>query len=78
MSQVVPIYFTKAIPNDTISVRSDMNKAFRKKLAKAFISIGKSKEGKKLIESIYSHEGYDYTKDSGFNIVRKYDKIAGE
>lgn len=78
MSQVVPIYFTKAIPNDTISVRSDMNKAFRKKLAKAFISIGKSKEGKKLIESIYSHEGYDYTKDSDFNIVRKYDKIAGE
>lgn len=78
MSQVVPIYFTKAIPNDTISVRSDMNKAFKKKLAKAFIAVGKSKEGKKLIESIYSHEGYDYTSDSAFNIVRKYDKIAGE
>lgn len=76
MSQVVPIYFTKAIPNDTISVRSDMSPKFRKKLAKAFIAIGKSKAGKKVIESVYSHEGYAYAKDSDFNIVRKYDKIA--
>ena len=40
MDQVVPIYFTKPIPNDTISVRSDMSKSFRKKLAKAFIAVG--------------------------------------
>lgn len=78
MNKVVPIYFTKPIPNDTISVRPDMSKSFQKKLAKAFIAVGKSKEGKKLIESIYSHEGYDYAKDSDFNIVRKYDKIAEE
>ncbi|MBP2057447.1 phosphonate transport system substrate-binding protein [Lactobacillus colini] len=76
MNKVVPIYFTKPIPNDTISVRPDMSKSFQKKLAKAFIAIGKSKDGKKLIESIYSHEGYDYAKDSDFNIVREYDKIA--
>lgn len=76
MSQVVPIYFTKPIPNDTISVRPDMSKAFKKKLAKAFIAVGKSPEGKKVIESVYSHEGYDYTKDSDFNVIRKYDKIV--
>ena len=76
MSQVVPIYFTKPIPNDTISVIPSMSKSFRKKLAKAFISVGKSKEGKKIIESVYSHEGYDYAKDSDFNIIRKYDKIV--
>lgn len=76
MSQVVPIYFTKPIPNDTISVRPDMSKAFQKKLAKAFIAVGKSPEGKKVIESVYSHEGYDYAKDSDFNVIRKYDKIA--
>lgn len=78
MKEVVPIYFTKPIPNDTISVRSDMSPAFRKKLAKAFIAIGKSKDGKKLIESVYSHEGYIHAKDSDFNIVRHYDKIVGE
>lgn len=76
MSQVVPIYFTKPIPNDTISVIPSMSKSFRKKLAKAFIAVGKSKEGKKVIESIYSHEGYAYAKDSDFNIIRKYDKIV--
>lgn len=75
MSQVVPIYFTKPIPNDTISVVPTMSKAFRKKLAKAFIDIGKSKKGKKVIESIYTHEGYVTTKDSDFNVVRKYEKI---
>ncbi|CCI81403.1 phosphate/phosphite/phosphonate ABC transporter substrate-binding protein [Lactobacillus hominis] len=75
MKKVVPIYFTKPIPNDTVSVRSDMSKAFQKKLAKAFIEVGESKKGKKLIESIYSHEGYVRSNDSKFAIVRKYDKI---
>ena len=78
MDQVVPIYFTKPIPNDTISVRSDMSKSFQKKLAKAFIEVGESKEGKKIIESIYSHEGYTKSKDSNFDIVRKYDKIIAK
>ena len=76
MSQVVPIYFTRPIPNDTISVIPSMSKSFRKKLAKAFIAVGKSKEGKIVIESVYSHEGYAYAKDSDFNVIRKYDKIV--
>lgn len=76
MKQVVPIYFTRPIPNDTISVRPDMSKKFQKKLARAFIAVGKSKSGRKVIESVYSHEGYTYAKDSDFNIVRKYDKIV--
>ena len=75
MSQVVPIYFTKPIPNDTISVVPSMSKSFRKKLANAFIDIGKSKKGRKIIESIYTHEGYVASKDSDFNVVRKYEKI---
>lgn len=75
MQEVVPIYFTKPIPNDTISVIPNMSKPFRRKLAKAFIAVGKSKAGKKVIESVYGHEGYAYAKDSDFNIVRKYDKV---
>ena len=75
MKQVVPIYFTKPIPNDTISVVPSMPKSFRKKLANAFIDIGKSKKGKKIIESIYTHEGYVNSKDSDFNTVRKYEEI---
>ena len=75
-SQVVPIYYTRPVPNDTISVVPSMSKAFREKLAKAFIAIGKSKEGKKVIESVYDQEGYIRAKDSDYNIVRKYQKIA--
>lgn len=76
MKDVVPIYFTKYIPNDTISVRSDMNSKFRKKLAKAFKNIAKSPKGKKILESIYSHYGYTDSKDSNFNVVREYEKVA--
>ena len=78
MNKVVPIYFTHDIPNDTISVRSDMSKAFRKKLAKAFIDIAHTKEGHKVIEQVYTHQGYAYTKDSDFDVIRRYQKIAGQ
>lgn len=78
MKKVVPIYFTHEIPNDTISVRSDMSPKFRKKLAKAFISIARTKKGKKVIEQVYTHEGYAYAKDSDFNTIRRYQKIINK
>ncbi|HCY8803330.1 TPA: phosphate/phosphite/phosphonate ABC transporter substrate-binding protein [Staphylococcus aureus] len=67
---------TQAIPNDTISVRPDMDKDFQEKLKKAFIDIAKSKEGHKIISEFYSHEGYTETKDSNFDIVREYEKLV--
>lgn len=77
MSQVVPIYFTKArIPNDTVSVIPNMSKKFQKKLARAFIDISKTKKGHALIEKVYAHEGYVPAKDSDFDTVRKYEKIV--
>jgi phosphonate transport system substrate-binding protein len=78
MKQVVPIYFTRPIPNDTISVRSDMSPKFRKKLAKAFIDIAHTKKGKKVIERVYTHEGYAHAKDSDFNVIRRYQKIVNK
>ncbi|WEV36877.1 phosphate/phosphite/phosphonate ABC transporter substrate-binding protein [Lactobacillus sp. ESL0677] len=76
MSKVVPIYFTKRIPNDTISVIPSLPKSFQEKLSKAFIAISKSKEGKKIIESVYNHEGYAPAKDSDYDIIRQYNKIV--
>lgn len=76
MSKVVPIYTTKAIPNDTITVRGDMSPKWQKKVAKAFKDVAKTKKGHKIISSVYTHEGYVDSKDSNFNIIRKYDKIA--
>ncbi|WP_240402265.1 phosphate/phosphite/phosphonate ABC transporter substrate-binding protein [Lactobacillus jensenii] len=74
MKDVVPIYFTKWIPNDTISVRSDMSQAYRTKLKKAFKNLMKTEKGKKIMSSIYSHMGYKDSKDSNFDVIRDYDK----
>lgn len=64
---------TEPIPNDTISVRPDMDKKFQeklKKLSKKSLNL----KGHKIISEVYSHEGYTDTKDSNFDIVRKYEK----
>ncbi|KRK92092.1 phosphate phosphonate ABC transporter periplasmic protein [Levilactobacillus koreensis JCM 16448] len=74
MSQVVPIYTTAKIPNDTITVRGDMSAKWQKKIAEAFKAIAKTKKGHAIISSVYSHEGYVDAKDSTFNIIRDYDK----
>ncbi|WP_019007188.1 phosphate/phosphite/phosphonate ABC transporter substrate-binding protein [Cohnella laeviribosi] len=66
--------FTEPIPNDTISVRSDMDPGFIEKLKAAFIDIGKDEEGGKIIYDIYSHRGYVESNDSIFDIVREYNK----
>ncbi len=74
MKDVVPIYFTKWIPNDTISVRSDMSQTYRTKLKKAFKNLMKTEKGKKIMSSIYSHMGYKDSKDSNFDVIRDYEK----
>ncbi|UTI87829.1 phosphate/phosphite/phosphonate ABC transporter substrate-binding protein [Mammaliicoccus sciuri] len=68
------VELTEDIPNDTISVRSDMDDKFRDKLKKAFKDIAKTKEGHKIVSEVYSHEGYVDSKDSEFDIVREYGK----
>ena len=78
MKKVIPIYFTKAIPNDTITVRGDMSKEWKEKIQQAFINIGKTKEGKKIISSLYTHEGYVKTSDKEFDTVREYAKKVGQ
>lgn len=78
MDEVEPMYFTEPIPNDTISVRSDMSEEWDKKIQDAFIAIGKDEEGKQIISDIYSHEGYIVSKDSNFDIVREYAEQVGQ
>ncbi|MNP56661.1 ABC transporter, phosphonate, periplasmic substrate-binding protein [compost metagenome] len=71
--------YTEKIPNDTISVRSDMSQEWIEKLQNAFIEIGKDEEGHKIISEIYTHEGYVKSEDSIFDIVREYgEKVKTE
>lgn len=71
--------FTEPIPNDTVSVRTDMNAEWSEKIAGAFIDIGKDEAGRAIIQEIYSHEGYVKSEDSTFDIVREYgEKVKTE
>jgi phosphonate transport system substrate-binding protein len=63
--------FTNKVPNDTISVRSDMDPKWRKTIQDAFISIGSNPEGKKIIHEVFGHEGYTFSEDNKFEIVRE-------
>ncbi|BGE81545.1 phosphate/phosphite/phosphonate ABC transporter substrate-binding protein [Staphylococcus petrasii] len=72
------IYHTKKIPNDTISVRSDMSDKWKDKISTAFINISKTSKGKKVINDIYGHQGYEKAKDSDFDTVREYRKMVEE
>lgn len=69
--------FSDKIPNDTISVRSDMDQEWRKKISDAFIAIGNDPEGQKIIFDVYSHKGYVPGKDENFNVVRDMNKQLG-
>ncbi|GAA0136371.1 phosphate/phosphite/phosphonate ABC transporter substrate-binding protein [Paenibacillus sp. YSY-4.3] len=71
--------FTEPIPNDTVSIRTDMNAEWSEKIANAFIDIGKDEAGRAIIQEIYSHEGYVTSEDSTFDIVREYgEKVKTE
>ncbi|MFC0330058.1 phosphate/phosphite/phosphonate ABC transporter substrate-binding protein [Paenibacillus sepulcri] len=71
--------FTEPIPNDTVTVRSDMNADWTAKIQQAFIDIGTDPEGHNIIKEIYTHEGYVKSDDSVFEIVRQYgEKVKTE
>nr|WP_059104538.1 phosphate/phosphite/phosphonate ABC transporter substrate-binding protein [Shouchella shacheensis] len=65
---------TEFIPNDTISVRSDMDPEWMEKIQQAFITIGESEEGREIIYDVYTHQGYVESDDSNFDIVRDYEE----
>jgi len=67
-----------AIYNDTISVSKNspiMDDALKSALQQAFMNIGKSEEGKKVI-AIYSHEGYQLAKNSDYDNERKAQELV--
>ncbi|MFT8470848.1 phosphate/phosphite/phosphonate ABC transporter substrate-binding protein [Oenococcus sp.] len=68
---------TMKIPNDTITVRKTLSASLDKKISKAFMQIVKTKKGKKLVENLYGIAGFERSKNSNFNVVRKaYNSIT--
>jgi phosphonate transport system substrate-binding protein len=77
-TQTRALGFSEKIPNDTISVRPDMDVDWKKKIQQAFIDIGKDPEGQKIISDVYSHKGYVVSEDTTFDIVRTVSKEIGQ
>ena len=64
------------IPNNAIVVRVDMADKWKKSIRQAFITVGESVEGRKLIRSLFEHEGYVPADDSDFDGMRDAMEIA--
>lgn len=67
---------TDGIYNDTISVTKDaeMTPELKQAIQQAFINIGKTEEGQKII-SIYSHKGYEIGNPSDYEAERQAQEL---
>ncbi|MFD0618726.1 phosphate/phosphite/phosphonate ABC transporter substrate-binding protein [Paenibacillus sp. GCM10027629] len=72
------LHYTAKIPNDTVSVRNDMDQSWRDKISQAFIDITNDTDGAKIIKEIYTHVGYVKGDDKNFDSVREYAKAVGQ
>lgn len=70
------VYLTQPIPNDTISVRPDLDAELKNKIIQAFLDLSNDPAAVSIVRDIYTHEGYVKTDDSKFNIVRDYEKAV--
>ncbi|KAF9119544.1 hypothetical protein BGX30_003774, partial [Mortierella sp. GBA39] len=72
------LHYTAKIPNDTVSVRNDMDQSWRDKISQAFIDITNDAEGAQIIKDIYTHVGYAKGDDKNFDPVREYAEAVGQ
>ena len=66
------------ISNEPFAVRSDLDKKLVKKIVSAFLKLGESEEGRKILETLYPGtglEGYAEAKDSDYDIVREMERL---
>lgn len=73
------LLYTAPIPNDAVVVRSDMDDAWKQRIAQALIDV--SATGGEAHFSVYlllSHLGYQAVSDAAFETVREYTKGNGK
>lgn len=77
MSDTRILAFSDEIPNDTISVRSDMDLTWKKKIQDAFITVGQDPWGQQVINNAFAHKGYIASEDKNFDNFRDVKKLMG-
>ncbi|CAM3358336.1 phosphate/phosphite/phosphonate ABC transporter substrate-binding protein [Hydrogenibacillus schlegelii] len=70
--------YTDPIPNDTVSVRTNLPNEWKDKIKQAFLDIAQDEKGKQVIRDIYNHEGYAPAQDSDFDVVREADRLLNQ
>jgi phosphonate transport system substrate-binding protein len=69
---------TPPISNEPFAVRPDLDKKLVEKISKAFLKLGQSPEGGKILEALYPGtglEGYAKAKDSDYDAVREMERL---
>lgn len=69
--KVVVIGKTEEIPNDTFSVRKDLDPEMKEKVKQALLKYASSPEGKKTLLEVYEIDGLVEAQDSDYDVVRK-------
>jgi phosphonate transport system substrate-binding protein len=69
-TKVSIVTYTDAIPNDTVSVRKDLDPALTQKISDALLKIAATKEGKQLLLNIYNIDGFAAASDKDYEVVR--------
>jgi len=72
---------TPPISNEPFAVRPNLDKKLVEKISKAFLKLGQSQEGRKILEALYPGtglEGYAEAKDSDYDSVREMERLLKE
>ncbi|PYZ92039.1 phosphonate ABC transporter substrate-binding protein [Salipaludibacillus keqinensis] len=64
------IGYTDEIPNDTISVRSELSDALKEEITEAFMSLNENEEMLEVMHEIYTWDGVAIAESSDYDIVR--------
>lgn len=65
------IGYTDAIPNDTISVRSELSDDLKQQITDAFMSLNENEEMLAIMNEIYTWDGIAVAESSDYDIVRE-------
>ena len=75
MTAVKPIATTDPIPNDTVSMRGDLDPALVKLITDGLLYVQSTPEGKKALNDLYQIDGLAPGNDADYNVLRQAAKV---
>jgi len=75
MQKISILTYTDPIPNDTVSVRKDLDPKLAEKIQESLIKIANTKEGHDLLFKIYEIDGFQKGSDADYEVVRRTAKL---